>query len=128
MEKKIIAELSEEDKEFIQERIDDEVKRRIELCKKENYTKFQKEFLSLSMDAMTTFLECFFTSYQKKQSLEFPKKVFAKYGKEDILNLAKNFKGKDELMIKCDEIILDVQAGVFLELTEIAQKFGGIKK
>jgi hypothetical protein len=112
--------LSEEDRDFLSEKVKEEVVERISLCKKESYTNFQKKILEMEMSHLTNFLECFFKAYEKNQNKVSPKMVFAKYGKQDVLDTLEKITDKDKLKKHFDKTINEHQAGVFFELIELA--------
>ena len=108
--------LSEEDKDYLSKLVKEEVAERVLLCKKENYTAFQKKILEMKMSHLTNFLECFFKAYEVNQNKIPLRTGFAKYGKQDVLDTLLKTTDKDKLKKHFDKTINEYQAGVFIEL------------
>jgi hypothetical protein len=111
--------LSEEDRAFLSKEVENAVNDRINLCKKEHYTEFQKKILELEMSNLTHFLESFFKAYEKNQNKVFPKMFFAKYGKKDVLDALEKITDKEKLKKHFEKTINEYQSGVFFELVEL---------
>jgi hypothetical protein len=112
--------LSEEDRDFLSKEVENTVNDRINLCKKEHYTEFQKKILELEMSHLTHFIESFFKAYEKNQNKVFPEMVFAKYGKKDVLDALEKITDKAKLKKHFEKTINEYQAGVFFELVGLA--------
>ena len=114
--------LSEEDREFLVDKVNEEVENRIKLCKKEGYTEFQQSLLELPLERFSKFANAFFKSYSEKKDEKHSFNRIAKYGKKDILKIVINFKSEKQLEKKLNEIILDIQCGVFFEIIDLINK------
>lgn len=112
--------LSEEDRNFLSEKVNEAVSERLSLCKKESYTEFQKKLLELEISHFRNFFEIFMNAYEKNQNKPFPKLVFAKYGKQDVLDALEKITDKKKLKKQFDKTINEYQAVVFFELIELA--------
>jgi len=95
----------------------------MKLCKKEEYTAFQKKLLELDQSSFTNAICLFFDCYNDFEKNN--KKIsfkFAKYGKCDFIELLTKSKSKKALENNIKKQIGEYQSGVMFELVDLINK------
>lgn len=122
MDKNIKISLDYDDEELLESLVETKVEERIELCKVEQYTKFQKELLQFPDEVLN--ICCKLVLHLQESKIKNKKSIFylAKFGESEFLNLL-NSGDIDKINKSIDKLnCYDVQMGLYSELVDLLMK------
>ncbi len=116
--------LSEDDREFFDKIIHEKIEDRITLCKKQDYTEFQKKLLSMDIEIFNEVISCFLCEIEKnrKSNENVSNKIFNTKNKKDFIECLESSKDSSEMKVNIKKISKDIQCVVLFEIIDLMKK------